>query len=412
MKHAVTIAASLGMLFFTAGTAMAADCGIANGSVRIIANDFDALHIVVEGAKECATDKVSVTANETTEHGALQVPAMKINPAEYTVAFVSNDSLAQLLSQGLVRPLDDYVAKWGQNLQPSQLIKIDGKVVAIAFMGNSQHLFYRKDILEKAGVEAPKSYEDILAAAKAIKDKGIMEFPLAAADKPGWDLGAEFVNMYLGTGGDFFEPGSAKVAVNNDHGLAVLNMMKALSAYMPPDFLTYDADEMKAAYLAGKVAMMDGWASYSDSVIGPSSPNQDVAKNTVLTAAPTIGGGSTPAAALWWDGFAVAQNISDADAEASFQAMMHGIAPEVATANPNGAAWLIKGYQPGPSAVGVIATAQAGARPYPTLPYMGLLHTAASNEIGDFLKGSKDAANTLADIEAAYSAAAKEGGFI
>ena len=46
------------------------------------------------------------------------------------------------------------------------------------------------------------------------------------------------------------------------------------------------------------------------------------------------------------------------------------------------------------------------------LPYMGLLHTALSNEIGDYLKGSKDEAKTLADIEAAYDAAAKEGGFI
>ena len=42
---------------------------------------------------------------------------------------------------------------------------------------------------------------------------------------------------------------------------------------------------------------------------------------------------------------------------------------------------------------------------------MGLLHTALSNEVGDYLKGSKDEAKTLADIEAAYNAAAKEGGY-
>ena len=46
------------------------------------------------------------------------------------------------------------------------------------------------------------------------------------------------------------------------------------------------------------------------------------------------------------------------------------------------------------------------------LPYMGLLHTALSNEIGDFLQGKKDAAKTLADVDAAYSAAAREGGFL
>jgi hypothetical protein len=239
-----------------------------------------------------------------------------------------------------------------------------------------------------------------------------MEYPLAAADKPGWDLGAEFVNMYLGTGAEFFEPGSAKLAINNENGLKTLETMKAMTAYMPPEYLTFNADEMKAAYLAGKVAMFDGWGSYSNSVIGPDSPDKNIAANTVLAAAPTVGGGSIPAAALWWDGFGIAKNISDEDAEVSFQAMMHAIRPEVATANPDVAPWLLSGYQPGPAAAGVIATAMGGARPYPMLPYMGLLHTAAQDEIGDFLKGTKDAQTTLNDIEAAYNVAAQQGGFL
>ena len=410
LKRAVSVTALVcGMS--VAGAAYA-ECGIDAGSVRILSNDFDVLKVVADGAKECASDTVTVTSNLTTQHKDLQVPALTINPAEYTVAVVANNSIAPLLTSDLVRPLDDLIAKYGQNLQPNQMIKVDGKTVAIAFDANSQHLFYRKDILDQAGVEPPKSYEDVLAAAKAIKDKGILEYPLAAADKPGWDLGAEFVNLYLGSGGDFFEPGSAKLAIEGEYGLKTLEMMKALSQYMPPDYLTYDADSMKAQFLAGKVAMMDGWASYSGSVIGPDSPNPDVAAQTVLAAAPTFNGGTTPSASLWWDGFAIAKNISDQDAEASFQAMMHAIRPEVAANNPGVAPWLIKGFQPGPTAVGVIATANGGAKPYPMLPYMGLLHTALSNEIGDFLQGSKDAQTTLNDINAAYEAAAKEGGFM
>lgn len=410
MKIILGAAVSLVALGFA--SAAFADCGITAGSVRILSNDFDVLKVVADGAKECATDKVTVTANLSTQHKDLQVPALTVNPAEYTVAVVANNSIAPLLNANLVRPLDDLIAKYGQDLQPNQLIKVDGKTVAIAFDANSQHLFYRKDILEKAGVQPPKSYEDVLAAAKAIKDKGLLEYPLAAADKPGWDLGAEFVNLYLGSGGDFFEPGSAKLAIDNDYGLKTLEMMKSLSAYMPPDYLTYDANEMKAAFLAGKVAMMDGWGSYAGSVIGPDSPSKDIAAETVLAAAPTFNGGTTPSASLWWDGFSIAANITDQDAEASFQAMMHAIRPEVATKNPDVAPWLIKGFVPGAAAVGVIATASGNAKPYPMLPYMGLLHTALSDEIGDFLKGSKDAKKTLEDIGAAYAAAAKEGGFL
>ena len=409
---ALLAASAIALATAAYSSSASADCGLTKGRVAILSNDFEALRIVANGAKECATDAVKVTANQTAQHKNLQVPALTSNPAEYTIAFVANNSIAPLLNAGLIRPLDDLVAKYGQDLQPNQFIKVNGKIMAIAFDANSQHLFFRKDILEKAGVSAPKSYEDVLAAAKAIKDKGILQFPLAAADKPGWDLGAEFVNIYLGEGGDFFEPRTATLAINNPKGQATLKLMKDLSAYMAPDFLSYDADEIKAVYLSGKVAMMDGWGSYAGNVIDPKGPNPDVAANTVLAAAPTVGGGSIPSASLWWDGFAIAKNISDEDAEASFRAMAHAIRPEVATTHADAAPWLMKGFKPGAAAVGVLATANGGAKAYPMLPYMGLLHTALSNEIGDFLQGKKDATKTLADVDAAYAAAAKEGGFI
>jgi len=411
MKHVLMVTVSAAILGLTAGTAFA-ECGIPAGSVRILSNDFEALRVVNAAAGECASDAVKVTANATAEHKNLQVPALTINPAEYTVAMVANNSIVPLLNGDLIRPLDDLVAKYGQDLQPNQLIKIDGKIMAIAFMGNSQHLFYRKDILDKAGVAEPESYEDVLAAAKAIKEKGLMQYPLAASDKPGWDLAAEFVNTYLGTGGEFFAPGSAELAINNDNGKKTLEVMKAMTEYMDPDYLTFDANAIKAEYEAGKVAIMNEWGSLAGATLDDEGAAEGVVANTVLAAAPTINGGTIPAAALWWDGFTIAKNISDEDAEASFRAMVHGISPEVIAKNAAVATWLVKGYTPGPSAVGVIATANGGARAYPMQPYMGLLHTALSAELAEFMSGQETADQALADVKAAYDTAAKEGGFL
>ncbi|HVG46665.1 MAG TPA: sugar ABC transporter substrate-binding protein, partial [Rubellimicrobium sp.] len=135
-------------------------------------------------------------------------------------------------------------------------------------------------------------------------------------------------------------------------------------------------------------------------------------ENTVFAAAPTIGGGTIPASALWWDGFAIAKNVSDEDAVASFQAIMHAIRPEVATQNPDAAVWLIQGYQPGPAAMGVVANATGGARPYPMVPWMGLLHETLGTELADFIKGNEDADKALADIQASYTAAAQQAGYL
>ena len=390
-----------------------AECGIEQGSVRILGNDFDAISVVADEARECASDGVEVSVNLTTEHKNIQVPALTTDPAEYTVALVANNSIVPLLNEGLIRPLDDLIAEHGADLSPTQRIVIDGRTVAVAFMGNAQHLFFRADVLEEAGVEPPTTYEEVLEAAEAIRAAGLMENPLAATDAAGWYLAAEFVNMHLGMGGAFFEPGTAEPAIENEAGVATLEMMKSLTEYMGPDFLNYTADEMKALYLAGDVAIMNQWGSMAEAHLdAETSGNAEVSDATVLAPAPTVGGGSVPAAALWWDGFSIASNISDEDAAASFRAMMHAIRPEVAAENPTAATWLIPGFEPTELSEAVLATAEAGAQAYPMTPQMGLMHTALGAELPDFMQGTESAEKALADVAASYRVSAREAGFL
>jgi hypothetical protein len=125
-----------------------------------------------------------------------------------------------------------------------------------------------------------------------------------------------------------------------------------------------------------------------------------------------IEGVALPASTLWWDGFTIAANISDEDAAATFRALMHGLRPEVISANNDAAVWLMPGFTPGAPAEGVVATATSGTRPYPMVPYVGLMHTALGNELAQFLQGEESAEQALADVEAAYIAAATEQGFL
>ena len=394
------------------GSTAYADCGIASGNVNILGNEFGAIQALVAGAKECASGSVTVESNLTTEHRDIQVAALTANPAQYTSAIVANSSIVPLLNEGLIRPLDDLIAKHGASIKDTQKITIDGKVMAIAFMANAQHLYVRQDILDEAGVDLPTSYEEVIAAAQAIKDAGLMEHPFAMNSKTGWNLGEEFINMYTGTGGSFFEAGTAKPAINNENGVLALNTLKALADLSNPDFLTFDSNATGAIWEAGDLAIAQLWGSRASGILDDEGSTAEVTSNTVLAAAPTVGGGDTPASTLWWDGFTIAANISDEDAEATFIAMVNGIRPEVVSANNDEAVWLADGFTPGPAAKGVFSTASAGARPYPMIPFMGLLHTALGNELSDFLQGNESAEQALADVEAAYTAAAKEQGFL
>ena len=399
--------------FIVLGSTAMAGCGISSGNVKILSNDFPAIQSVTAAASACSSDGVSVEANLTKDHKDIMVAALTANPAQYTSVITSNSTLVTLMNDGLVRPLDSLVAKHGAGLNPSQMITVDGKIMAVAFGANAQHLFSRSDILNKAGVSSiPTTYEGVLEAAKAIKSAGLMDYPVALNTKAGWNLGEEFVNMYMGTGADFFKPGTAEVSVNNDHGVATLNMLKSLVAYSNPDYLTYDSNATQAEWEAGNLALAIMWGTRGGAVLDDEGSTEQVSSNTVLTGAPTWGNNARPASTLWWDGISISANISDADAEASFIAMMNGISSDVIKANNSDTVWLGVGYTPGPAQAGVSATAADGAAPYPMLPFMGTLHGALGAEISDFLQGNESAEQALADIEAAYTAAAKEKGFL
>ena len=398
-------------LFIIVQTTYAA-CGISSGSIRILANDFPAIHAILSAAEKCAGGGVTFTKNTTKEHRNLQVAGLTANPAEFTSAIVANGSIVPLLNDGLIRPLDDLVAKHGKELKKHQLITVNGKIMAIAFMANAQHLFYRKDILDQVNLEIPTTYEEVLSAAKAIRAKGIMEYPFALNTKKGWNLGEEFVNMYMGYDGQLFKPGTAIASINNEKGVAALKMLKSLTEYSNPDFLTFDSNATAAMWEAGKLSLATMWGSRGSAILDDKGSTSNITSNTGLSGAPTVAGGSTPATTLWWDGLTIAKNITDKDAEATFIAMMNGISTDVVKANNDKAVWLVEGFVPGKAAAGVSASAKAGAPPYPMLPYAGLLHSALGSELADFLQGNESAQQALADVEAAYNATAKEKGFL
>jgi maltose-binding protein MalE len=394
--------------------AYAVECGPAGQSVRILASDFPAIHAVAGTAEtNCAAQATEFTRNHTTEARQIMNAALTPTPSAYSSVIVANSTLVQLMNDGLVRPLNDLVERYGQNLKPNQLINVGGNIMAIAFMANSQHLFSRTDILATAGInEVPSTYEEVLAAAEAIRAAGIMDHPLVFNMQVGWNLGETFNMIYLAHGGSFFEPGSARPAINNAQGVATLTLMKQLAEYAHPDHLSQASNETQAVWEAGQAALGVMWGSRASVILDNEGSTPEVTSNTVLTGAPTVAGGSIPASTLWWDGLTIASNIPDAEAEATFAALVSSFTTEMVAAHNDDAVWLLDGFNPGPAAAGVAETVAGGAYSYPMDPQMGLLHNALGAELADFMNGSQTAEQALADVEAAYIAAATEAGFL
>jgi len=387
-----------------AGTTAMADCSFENDvPLKSLTAGFEAWKAVTDAMAECGNFEAELDQ----EFREKQPEAFAANPSLYQMGGVANSTMVPLLNAGTIRPLNDLVAEYGEGLTDNQLIRVNGDIYAIAMMVNAQHMMYREDIFADLGLEEPQTYDDVLAAAAAIEEAGVVDYPIGGTYATGWNLAQEFINMYLGNGGEFFGEGN-QPSINNEAGVASLEMMKALTEYMDPEYLASDSTYVQQQFQQGDIAMANLWASRAAAM--NDEAESQVVGLVKMSTAPM--GSVRPASTLWWDGVVIATNISDEEAEAAFRVAMEALDSETVEANPEAAVWLIEGYEPGPLAAGAAATAANGTVPYPASAQMGLMHTALGNGVSAFLTGEKDAATTLADIEADYITAATEAGLI
>lgn len=394
--------------FALMGTTAMATCAIQNTHpLKSLSAGFEAWKSATAAMAECG----NFTPELNQEFATKQAAAFAAKPSLYQIGGVANETIVPLINAGTIRTLDDLVAKYGANLSPNQLIKVDGKIMAIAMMVNTQHLMYRDDVFKELGLAVPTTYDEVLTTAEAIKASGKVAYPLGGTLKAGWNLGEEFVNMYLGLN-PVLANAEGTPAINNADGVKTLEMLKALSAYVDPEYLTSDSTFVQQQFQQGKIAMANLWACRGGAM-------DDAAESKVVglvngAEAPLAKTGGAPATTLWWDGFVIATNITDAEAEAAFRVALEGIDTEMVTAHNDDAIWLIPGYKPGHLAGGAIATATANPPPpsYPSTTTQGLMHSALGNQLQACFTGEKSAADTLAAAEADYTAAAKEAGVL
>ena len=410
MLKKLILAAGLALAATTAFTQPSlAECEFkTDKTVKSLSAGFEAWKAMTDAMKECGS---SIEANLDQEYREKLPEAMRASPALYNIGGVSNGTIVPLLNDGSVRELDDLVEKFGSELTPNQLIKVDGKTVAVAMMVNAQHLMYRKDILDELDIEVPKTWDEVLAAAQKIKESGKMEYPLGATMKSGWNLAQEFNNMFLGFGGEFVTAEN-QPSINTEAGRKALQKLKEITQYLDPEYLTDDSTTVQQKMQQGKIAMTNLWASRAGAM-NDEAESQVVGK-VEMAAAPLAEEGAKPATTIWWDGIVLAKNQSDEEAEAAFRVALEGMDTEMVNAegNNDAAVWLIPGYKPGPLAQGVAQSAAAGAATYPSTTWMGLMHTAVGNNVADYLTGSKDEEATLKAIEEDYTTAAKEAGIL
>jgi multiple sugar transport system substrate-binding protein len=144
----------------------------------------------------------------------------------------------------------------------------NGKVYGMPWLMDVKYFMYNKDMLQKAGFNAPpKTWEELVDQAKSIKEKGLAENPIIWSWNQKEGVTCDFAVLLFGNGGSFVDA-SGKPAFNNDKGVETLTWMKQTidDGISNPSSVASDENAVEANFLAGKSAFAVNWLfQYADS---------------------------------------------------------------------------------------------------------------------------------------------------
>ena len=189
-------------------------------------------------------------------------------------------------------PMDDVIADLGGDkyFQPLPgLTQRDGNYWGVPYSSYSLHLEYRQDLFDKKGLKAPRTWADLLAAAKALTedtdgDGKIDRYGIALPLKKEYVTGVFFLSFLWGNGGHVLDK-EGNVVFNSPETIETLKFMQELYQYAPPGVSGYGWMELLTTYVQDKVAIT-GFSALKplDDAI---NANPHIAKSTAIGAIPT-----------------------------------------------------------------------------------------------------------------------------
>lgn len=220
-------------------------------------------------AFEAANPGYTVAAQYLTEEEYLPklTAALAANAAPDLMSHLPPEFAMALNERDLLAPMDPILEEVGEEDffgNSLELLKDEKKgfypALAIVNSTTTGPLWYRKDLLEKAGTKVPANWTEYLEVAKAATTGGIFGnvYPFGKTS-----MGDKlFLQTLWQCGGTVFNP-DLSIAFNSDKTVAALEFIKQAIGYSPPSSANYAYAETINVFVQGRVAM----APYSGRVL-------------------------------------------------------------------------------------------------------------------------------------------------
>ena len=183
---------------------------------------------------------------------------------------------AEFASNGWIIPLPQSQFPLGDFLEPAvDTAMYQGRLYAVPDYSNANLLYYRKDILAKAGEQPPRTWAQLQQLAETVAPKyGLYGY--AGTFAPYEGLTVNFAQTVQSAGGSILSPEGTKVTVNSAKALQGLEFLVHgfQQGWIPKVALSYEEESAQAAFEAGKFLFLDNWPDVNAALSVPGPQNK------------------------------------------------------------------------------------------------------------------------------------------
>ncbi len=191
-------------------------------------------------------------------------------------------------------------------------VEYQGKRFGMPWILDTKYMFYNREMLAEAGFDAPPAtWAELLVQAQAIKDQGIVEYPLVWSWSQSEAMICDYTTLTAAFGGDLFTDGvpafaegGAKQAVEYMHGSLAAGLTNPAST-------EYFEEDVRRVFSNGDAAFALNW-TYMNALVNDPAESQVAGKVGVV---PGLGGAghSTASAVNGSMGLGIPSNSPHAD---------------------------------------------------------------------------------------------------
>ncbi|HEY7644133.1 MAG TPA: extracellular solute-binding protein [Hyphomicrobiales bacterium] len=161
--------------------------------------------------------------------------------------------------------------------------KYNGKVYMLTLDGDFHMMYYRSDIFKANNLKAPATWDDYLAAAKALHGKdlngdGTPDYGSCISKKRNaqayWfitSIAGGFIQSKGTSQGVFFDTKDMKPLVNNEAFGKALDILNETTKYGPPNEINLDVGDTRSLFTSGRCALSIDWGDIGTLAIDPAT---------------------------------------------------------------------------------------------------------------------------------------------